>query len=88
MPHKYNAVRRHRIPRTGYKVANWPAYESGLRQRGSVAIWFTQEAIKAWRRHRGPRRAASSALAIEIILTLRAVFHQPLGQAEGLVGAL
>jgi hypothetical protein len=49
MPHKYNADRRHRIPKTRYKVTNWPAYEGGLRQRSSLTIWFTDEAIAAWR---------------------------------------
>src|SRR3954447_16941826 len=37
---------------------------------------------------RGPRRAVSSDLAIETSLILRAVFHQPLRQTEGLVGSL
>src|SRR4051812_19037694 len=49
MPHKYNADRRHRIPKRRYKVTNWQAYEAGLRQRGSLTIWFTEEAIAAWR---------------------------------------
>jgi hypothetical protein len=49
MPHKYNVDRRHRIPKTRYKVTNWKAYEAGLRQRGSLTIWFTVEAIAAWR---------------------------------------
>jgi hypothetical protein len=49
MPHKYNADRRHRIPKTRYKVTNWRDYEAGLRQRGSLTIWFTDEAIAAWR---------------------------------------
>jgi hypothetical protein len=48
MPHKYNADRRHRIPKRRYKVPNWQAYEAGLRQRGSLTIWFTEEAITAW----------------------------------------
>lgn len=91
MPHKYNADRRHRIPKRRYKVANWPAYEAGLRQRGSLTIWFTDEAIAAWRA--APRitpggQARYSDLAIETSLILRAVFHQPLRQTEGLVGSL
>jgi hypothetical protein len=49
MPHKYNADRRHRIPKRRYKVTNWQTYEAGLRQRGSLTIWFTEEAIAAWR---------------------------------------
>jgi hypothetical protein len=45
MPHKYNAARRHRIPKRRYKVMNWQAYEAGLRKRGSLTIWFTEEGV-------------------------------------------
>src|SRR3954466_9611911 len=86
MPHKYNADRRHRIPKARYTVMNWRDYEAGLRQRGSLTIWFTEEAIAAWRA--APRTAPGgqarySDLAIETSLILRAVFHQPLRQTEG-----
>jgi hypothetical protein len=91
MPHKYNADRRHRIPKARYKVTNWRAYEAGLRQRGSLTIWFSEEAVAAWRA--APRttpggQARYSDLAIETSLILRTVFHQPLRQTEGLVGSL
>jgi hypothetical protein len=91
MPHKYNADRRHRIPKRRYKVTNWRDYEAGLRQRGSLTIWFTEEAIAAWRA--APRttpggQARYSDLAVETSLILRTVFHQPLRQTEGLVGSL
>jgi hypothetical protein len=91
MPHKYNADRRHRIPKTRYKVMNWRDYEAGLRKRGSLTIWFTEEAIAAWRA--APRttpggQARYSDLAVETSLILRTVFHQPLRQTEGLVGSL
>src|SRR3954464_6794563 len=91
MPHKYNADRRHHIPRARYKVTNWKAYEAGLRQRGSLTIWFSEEAVAAWRA--APRttpggQARYSDLAIETSLILRTVFHQPLRHTEGLVGSL
>src|SRR3954449_32912 len=91
MPHKYNADRRHRIPKTRYKVMNWRDYEAGLRKRGSLTIWFTEEAIAAWRA--APRttpggQARYSDLAIETTLTLRAVFHLALRQTEGLIGSI
>jgi heme-degrading monooxygenase HmoA len=86
MPHKYNADRRHRIPRTRYKVTNWRDYEAGLRKRGSLTIWFTDEAIAAWRA--APRttpggQARYSDLAIETSLILRTVFHQRFCQVSG-----
>jgi hypothetical protein len=91
MPHKYNADRRHRIPKRRYKVSNWQAYEAGLRQRGSLTIWFTDEAIAAWQavaRTTPGGQARYSDLAIETTLILRTVFHQPLRQTEGLVSSL
>ena len=40
MPHKHNAARRNDIPKMAFKVRNWPAYEAGLRRRGSLTLWF------------------------------------------------
>src|SRR5919205_920251 len=91
VPFKLNQDRRHHIPRQTHKVTNWPAYEAGLRQRGSLTVWFSDEAIEAWaaepRATRGgqPRH---SALAILTALTLRAVFRLAFRQAEGLIGSI
>ena len=48
MPHKYNAARHH-IPRPKRRVTNWAAYNEALRQRGSLTVWFTDDAIAAWK---------------------------------------
>ncbi len=48
MPFKANADRRHRIPRQRFRVTNWREYDASLRQRGSLTVWFTEEAIAAW----------------------------------------
>ena len=48
MPFKANATRRHHIPKQKRKVTNWRAYDASLRQRGSLTVWFTDEAITAW----------------------------------------
>jgi hypothetical protein len=72
-------------------VTNWPAYEAGLRQRGSLTIWFSEEAVAAWRappQTTPSGQARYSDLAVETALILRTVFHQPLRQTEGLVGSL
>ncbi len=91
MPFKLNQDRRHHIPRQTHKVTNWPAYEAGLRQRGSLTVWFSDEAIAAWaaepRTTRG-RQPWYSALAILTALTLRAVFRLAFRQAEGLIGSI
>ena len=48
MPHKANAARRHHIARPKRRVTNWADYNEALRQRGSLTVWFTDEAIAAW----------------------------------------
>ena len=91
VPFKLNQDRRRHIPRQRHKVANWPAYEASLRQRGSLTMWFTDDAIAAWaaepRTTRGGQ-AWYSPLAILTALTLRAVFRLAYRQAEGLIGSL
>ena len=76
MPHKYNAARRHHIPRPKRRVTNWAEYNEALRQRGSLTVWFTDAAIAAWKAV--PRTTPGgqphySDLAITTALTLRAV---------------
>ena len=46
---KLNHDRRHRIPRQKHRVTNSAAYDAVLRQRGSLTVWFTDEAIGDWR---------------------------------------
>src|SRR3954467_5086192 len=91
MPNKHNDARRHPIPKMTFKVTNWSAYEAGLRRRGSLTLWVSDEAIAAWRA--APRKtpggqARYSETAIETALMVRLVFHQPLRQTEGLLGSL
>ncbi len=45
MPHKHNADRRRHIPKMSFKVRNWPAYEAGLRRRGSLTLWIEDAAL-------------------------------------------
>jgi Transposase DDE domain len=91
MPHKYNADRRHHIARPKRRVTNWSAHNEALRQRGSLTVWFTDDAIAAWKA--APRttpggRPHYSDHAITTALTLRAVFRLALRQTEGLIGSI
>jgi hypothetical protein len=91
VPFKANAPRRHHIPKQRRTVTNWPAYDASLRQRGSLTVWFTDEAIAAWRAEPRTTRGGQpwySELAILTALTLRAVFRLALRQTEGLIGSL
>jgi len=91
LPFKLNHDRRQHIPRQKHRVANSADYDAALRQRGSLTVWFTDEAIEGWRAE--PRTTPGgqpfySPLAIQTALTLRAVFRLPLRQTEGLIGSI
>ena len=91
VPFKANAAGRHHIPRQRQRVTNWSDYDTVLRQRGSLTVWFTKAAIAAWRAEPRTTRGGQphySALAITTALTLRAVFRLALRQTEGLIGSV
>src|SRR4051794_349602 len=91
VPFEADAARRHRIPRQRHRVANWAAYDAALRQRGSLTVRFTDEAVAAWRAEPRTTRGGQpwySSLAILTALTLRAVFRLGLRQNEGLIGSI
>jgi Transposase DDE domain len=72
-------------------VTNWAEYDASLRQRGSLTVWLSDEAIAAWRAEPRTTRGGQpyySALAIRTALTLRAVFRLALCQTEGLIGSI
>ncbi len=91
LPFKLNQNRRPHIPKQKHKVTNSAAYDAALRQRGSLTVWFTDEAVAAWKAE--PRTTPGgqpwySPLAILTGLTLRAVFGLALRQTEGLIGSI
>ena len=91
MPFKLDHDCRHPIRKQTRKVANWRDDDASLRQRGSITVWFTTEAIEGWRaapRTTAGGQACYSPLAILTALTLRAVFRLALRQAEGLIGSI
>ena len=91
MPFKFNAPRRHHIPKARYRVRNWPAYEAGLRRRGDLTLWIDQAALDTWQappRSTPGGQAIYSDLAIEMVLMLRTVFHLALRQAEAFAGSV
>jgi hypothetical protein len=91
MPNKYNDPRRHHIPKAGYKLGRWAAYDSDLRRRGSLTLWITAEDMADWE---GAARLSPggqpyySDLAIETGLLLRLAFNLPLRQTEGLMASV
>jgi Transposase DDE domain len=91
MPNKHNADRRHHFGKMKFKVRNWASYEAGLRRRGSLTLWVTDEAIAKWQappRQSPGGQAHYSDMAIETALMLRLTFHFPLRQTEGFMESI
>lgn len=74
-----------------YRVTNWSEYNRALIQRGSLTVWFSEEAARAWE-YSGPRRPGGqvrySDFAIETCLRLRLVYSLALRQTQGFVASL
>ena len=72
-----------------YRTTNWRAYNAGLRQRGSLQIWFDPEMV--WLAEPSGKRGRPATFtdgAIQACLTLKALFGLPLRQTTGLVESL
>src|SRR5215813_7874493 len=75
-----------------YRVKNWPSYNNGLKQRGSISLWLSESAIKGWlvttKNCRRGRPLQYSDLAITTCLTIRKVFRLGLRQCAGFIESL
>lgn len=72
-----------------YCTMNWPEYNSALKRRGSLEIWFDPQLHWLSRpcgRPGRPMRFLDSA--IELCLTLKSLFNLPLRQVTGLAASL
>ena len=78
-------------PKTLYRVRNWSAYEQALVQRGSITFWLSDDIEQNWL-YEGEKQRGSqfdySDKAIEIMLTLKEVFHLTNRGVEGFVRSL
>lgn len=74
-----------------YRVKNWSEYDKALVQRGSITFWLSEDFEKNWR-YAGEKQRGSqfeySDKAIEIMLTIKEVFHLTNRQTEGFLGSL
>jgi hypothetical protein len=79
-------------PKQRYRVRNWRAYNQALIQRGSLTLWFYEDSIRHWCANERPeetgRPTVYSDLAIQCMLTIKAVFQVALRQTQGLVASL
>ena len=76
MPYTLKDSVRHKFTKKSYNVRDWAKYDEGLKNRCSLTILFSEDAIAAWNniKHdklkRGRQRVYSD-LAIETAHTLR-----------------
>ncbi len=91
MGHRYPKRSQPKYTKQRYRVPNWCEYEAGLRKRGDLALWFSEEAIVAWRAPTGKKPGGQplySDLAIETGLTIRLVYGLALRQTEGFLQSI
>jgi len=71
-----------------YRVKNWSEYEKALVQRGSITFWLSDDFEQTWL-YTGEKQRGSqfdySDKAIEIMLTIKEVFHLTNRGVEGFV---
>ncbi len=74
---------------TKYTTRNWPSYNTALKQRGSLSIWFDPEmswrALATGKRGRQPEVIQA---AIHVCLTMKVLFGMPLRRTAGFVESL
>jgi hypothetical protein len=78
-------------PKTLYRVRNWSEYEQALVQRGSITFWLSDDIGQIWLYDGEKQRGSQfdySDKAIEIMLTLKEVFHLTNRSVEGFVRSL
>jgi hypothetical protein len=77
---------RQDVPKATYRIRNWRQYNDALVSRGSLTLWIDRATLQAWS-YQGPTQQGAqfqySDLAIECLLTLRAVYHLTLRATEG-----
>ncbi len=91
MAHRYPKRSQLKYTKQRYRVRSWPTYEAGLRKRGDLTLWLSEDAIAAWRAPTGEKPGGQpvySDLAIEAALTVRLVYGLALRQTEGFLQSI
>ena len=74
---------------TRYRTLNWSSYNTSLRERGSLTVWFNPST--PWQSAPSGKRGAQpvySDAAIQACLTVKVLFGLPLRQTTGFVTSL
>ncbi len=75
-----------------YRIRNWAQYNKALIQRGSITLWFSEEAVDKWHSpdqtgEKG-RPQIYSDDAILCALLIRTVHHSPLRALQGFLSSM
>ena len=76
------------MAKAAYKISNWGEYNKSLVNRGSLTLWFEEDALEKWladqspKKQRGRPRTYSDG-AIQCMLVLKAVYRLPLRATQG-----
>jgi len=80
------------VAKAKYRVHNWKEYNKSLIQRGSITVWFSEDAIKQWCAEKEEGRKGHPVIysdnAILTALMIRSVFHLPLRALQGFLTSL
>jgi hypothetical protein len=78
-------------PKEKYHLTNWSCYNAGLKQRGSLTLWLSENVAQQWY-HQGQRKQGGQFIygndCILLLLTLKVTFKLPFGQQEGFASSL
>jgi len=75
-----------------YRIRNWSEYNAGLKQRGNLTFWISEETCEQWfeTEMTGKRGASNvySDLAIITFATVKAVYRQAGRQTQGFMASI
>jgi hypothetical protein len=74
-----------------YKINNWSEYEKSLKQRGSLTVWISEDAINSWKSRISGKPGGQekySNLAIETAQTVKMIYKLPWRQTCGFIESL
>ena len=75
-----------------YKVRNWSQYNESLKNRASLSIWISQDAVKKWKAGKRQRVVGAPLLysdhAILCMMALKVIYRLPYRQLVGFLASI
>lgn len=78
-------------PQEKYHLTNWSDYNAGLKQRGSLTLWLSEDIAQQWYHQGQPQKGGQFIYAdncILLLLTLKVTFKLAFRQLEGFACSL